>query len=119
MYAMVIGAVLALVGLLGFVGNPIVYETGAIFSVNMAQNVLHLVGGAVGIWLGMQGMGAAKNYNMVLGIIAAVLGVLWFIPGIGGGAGIFASTLNISQNISLLHVAIGAVSLGVAFGVKQ
>ena len=39
-YAMVIGAVLVLLGLVGFVNAPIL----GIFGVNIAQDVLHLVG---------------------------------------------------------------------------
>ncbi len=105
-YAMVIGAVLVLLGLVGFFNAPIL----GIFGVNTAQNVLHLVGGAVIIWL------AGKNTNMWTGIIALVVGVLWFIPGVGG---LLASIFAINAAISYLHIAVGIVSLGVAYGVKE
>ena len=72
-YAMVIGAVLLLVGLLGFFPNPLVSSTG-LFGVNTYQNILHLVGGGLGLWLGSKG--SSKAYNMWLGIIAAVVAVL-------------------------------------------
>ena len=50
-YAMVIGAVLVLVGILGFVPNPLVGSPdSALFGVNTAQNILHLVGGAAIVW---------------------------------------------------------------------
>lgn len=113
-YAMVLGAVLVLVGILGFVpgiGAPLLL---GIFGVNMAQNILHLVGGALGLWLGNKGSG--KAYNMWTGIIAAVVAVLGFIP---GTSTLLANIFNINAAISVLHAAIAVVSLGVAYGVKE
>ena len=105
-YAMVVGAVLVLLGLVGFVNAPIL----GIFGVNMAQNLLHLAGGAAIIWL------AGKTTNMWTGIIALVVGVLWFVP---GGSGLLAGIFGINAAISYLHVAVGVVGLGVAYGVKK
>ncbi len=113
-YAMVIGAVLALVGILGFVpgiGQPLLL---GIFGVNIAQNLLHLVGGALMIWFGYSGSG--KSANMVLGIVLAVVAVLGFVPGANS---LLATIFNINMAITYLHVAIAVVSLGVAYGVKE
>jgi len=112
-YAMVIGAVLALLGLVGFVNNPIL----GIFGVNVAQDVLHLVGGALILWLASKG--SAKPTNMWTGVIALAAGVLWFVPGTGGNAGLLAGIFGINAAISYLHVAVGVVSLGVSYGVKE
>ena len=109
-YAMVIGVVLVLLGLVGFVNNPIL----GIFGVNIAQDLLHLVGGALILWLAMQG--SAKATNMWTGIIALVVGILWFIP---GADSLLVSIFGINAAISYLHVAVGVVSLGVAYGVKE
>ena len=105
-YAMVVGAVLVLLGLVGFVNAPIL----GIFGVNLAQNLLHLVVGGVIIWQ------AGKKTNMWTGIIALVVGVLWFVPGISG---LLTSIFAINAAISYLHIAVGVVSLGVAYGVKE
>ena len=109
-YAMVIGVVLVLLGLIGFVSAQIL----VVFGVNAAQNVLHLVGGALGIWLATKGSG--KAFNMWTGIIALVVGILWFIPGVGG---LLTTIFQINAAISYLHIAVGVVSLGVAYGVKE
>jgi len=109
-YAIVIGAVLVLVGIIGFVNAPIF----GIFGVNTPQNILHLVGGAVVLWFGYKGSG--KPTNMWLGIVSAVVGVLGFIP---GASTLLADIFGINTAISVLHVAIGVVSLGVAYGVKE
>ena len=113
-YAMVIGAVLVLVGILGFVpgvGQPLLL---GIFGVNMAQNLLHLVGGALMLWFGSKGSG--KTANMYLGIISVVVAVLGFVP---VAKGLLASIFNINMNITYLHLAIAVVTLGVAYLVKE
>ena len=109
-YAMVIGAVLVLLGLVGFVNNPIL----GIFGVNVAQDLLHLVGGALILWLASKG--TTKSTNMWLGIIALVVGVLGLVPGANT---LLASVFNINMAITYLHLAVGVVSLGVAYGVKE
>ena len=110
-YAMVIGAVLVLLGLVGFVYNPIL----GLFRVNLAQDLLHLVGGALILWLAMKG--SAKPTNMWVGIIALVVGLLWFAEGLDGG--LLNLIFAINAAISYLHIAVGVVSLGVAYGVKE
>ena len=111
-YAMVIGAVLVLLGLLGFVMQPLIL---GIFGVNIYQNILHLVGGALILWLAMKG--SAKATNMWVGIIALVIGILWFAEGLDGS--LLNLIFGINAAISYLHIAVGIVSLGVAYGVKE
>ncbi len=112
-YAMVIGAVLVLLGLVGFVNHPVL----GIFGVNMAQDVLHLVAGALILWLASKG--SAQPTNMWTGIVALVVGILWFLPFAGGAGGLLDQIFSINAAISYLHVAVGVVSLGVAYGVKE
>ena len=113
-YAMVIGSVLVLVGILGFVptiGKPLLL---GIFGVNVAQNLLHLVGGGLMIWFAYSGSG--KTANMVLGIVSAVVAVLGFVP---VAKDLLAAIFNINMSITYLHAAIAVVSLGLAYGVKE
>ena len=109
--AMVIGAVLALVGIIGFFNAPLLL---GVFGINLAQNLLHIVGGALGIWLASKGSG--MSYNKWLGIVAVVVAVLGFIPGANT---LLANIFNINMAITYLHAAIGIVSLGVTFGIKE
>ena len=109
-YAMVLGVVLVLLGLVGFVQAPVL----GLFGVNTAQNLLHLVGGAVVLWFGYKGAGKATN--MWLGIVALVVGVLGLIP---GASGLLETWFGINMAITYLHLAVGVVSLGVSYGVKE
>lgn len=109
-YAMVLGVVLVLLGLVGFVNNPVL----GLFGVNLYQNLLHLVGGAVVLWFGYKGAGKATN--MWLGVVALVVGVLGLVP---GAKDLLASLFSINTAITYLHLAVGVVSLGVSYGVKE
>lgn len=109
-YAMVIGAVLVLLGLIGFVNAPIL----DIFGVNAAQNVLHLVGGALMLWFGYKG--SSKTANMVLGVVAAVVGVLGLVP---GAKDLLTNIFAINPAITYLHLAVAVVSLAVVYMVKE
>ncbi len=112
-YALILGIVLALVGIIGFFDNPLVGANG-FFMVNAAQSVLHLIAAAFGIYVGTKGEG--PGYNMSLGWIGIVLGVLGFIPTVDQ---LLADWLAINMNITILHLVIGIVSLGVYYGVKD
>src|SRR3989338_10454783 len=109
-YALVLGLVLAVVGVWGLFTTSIL----GLFGVNMFQSVLHLIAAAFGIYAGTKGDGT--TYNQVLGWIAVVLAVLGFIPGVND---LLLQLLNINTAITVLHLAIGVVSLGVYYGVKE
>ncbi len=100
-YSRIIGAVVALVGVLGFFQNPVL----GILGVNLYSNIIHLVGGAVVAWK------PGKMTNKILGIVALVVGAIGFIPGIS-----FIATdwLGFNTAFHILHLIIGVVSLGIA-----
>lgn len=106
-FAMVLGAVLLIVGLLGLFTNSIL----GIFNVNTLQSVLHIIAGSA-IYFGYKGMG--KNANTVIGVIALVVGIL----GVAMPA-LMTHLLNININITYLHFVIAVVSLGIAYGLKE
>ena len=106
MYAMVVGAVLLLVGLLGFFMGSSVLG----FGVNTLHNVIHLVSGALALWLASKGM--AKMFNKWFGVVYLLVAVLGFF-------GLLATLLNVNAADNYLHLALGVISLGVAFGVKD
>ena len=112
-FALILGIVLLLVGILGFFNNPLVGKDG-FFGTNVWQDVLHLIAGAIGIYAGTKGKG--QGYNMVVGWIGIALGVLGFIPGVST---LFADLLNINTNITILHLVIGVVCLLVYYTGKK
>ncbi|MBI2449174.1 DUF4383 domain-containing protein [Candidatus Pacearchaeota archaeon] len=107
---MVVGIVLVILGLWGFFQNPILNW----FGVNTAQNIVHIIAGALGIWLGTKDAG--KSFNLWLGWVALVVGVLGLIPGVRD---LLAQLLGINAGISWLHIILGIVALIVAYAVKE
>ena len=71
-------------------------------------------GESFGIYAGTKGDG--HQFTMIIGWIALVLGILGFIPGVND---VLLSLLNINTGISVLHLVIGIVSLGLYYGVKK
>ena len=108
-YAIILGVVLLVLGIWGFIQAPVL----TIFGVNTTQNILHLIGGVLGIWLGTKG---GKGFNLGLGWIALVIGILSLIPGVSNAIN---QVLAINTSTSILYIVIGVVSLLVTYAVKE
>jgi len=109
-FALILGMVLLLVGLLGFISDNGIVGEDAFFGSNATQNILHLIAGAFGVYAGTKGRG--QGYNSIIGWIGVILGVLGFIPGI---TEFLAKLLMINTEITILHLVIGVISLLVYF----
>ena len=109
-FALILGIVLLIVGVWGFF---LPTEGGMIlnyFGVNMFQSILHVVAGIFGIYVGTKGHGS--GYNMSIGWIGILLGVLGFIPVIDK---LLMDLLYINTGITVLHLVIGIVSIYVGY----
>lgn len=113
--ATLIGVIFLLVGLLGF-GMP--QLLGAHLS--PAHNVIHLVSGAVSLYLGLKGtLSAAKTFSLVFGAVYLLLGVAGFALGAPHTAGghtetllrVIPGTLEFGQMDHIIHVIIGGLYL--------
>ena len=113
-FALILGIVLLLVGILGFIGGGLGIVRDGYFGTNAVQDVLHIIAGLIGIWIGTKGEG--PGYNMSIGWIGIVLGIIFFIPGLDS---LLTNYLNINRNISILHIVIGIAALGVYYGTHK
>jgi hypothetical protein len=71
----VLGVVFILVGILGFVNNPVL----GIFSVNALHNVIHLVSGILALVFAFKSAEAARKFALVFGLVYALVAVLGFV----------------------------------------
>jgi hypothetical protein len=108
----VLGAVLALVGVLGFIlplapdGNLL-----GIFAIDPLHNVVHLLSGIVGLAAGFAaGSRYARMYALVFGLVYALVTVVGFIM---GTSVLGLITVNVADNF--LHLLIAISALGVYF----
>lgn len=107
--ATILGVVFLLVGVLGFLLPTLL---GAHLS--PAHNIVHLVSGAISLWLGLKGTpSGAKTFCIVFGLVYLLLGVCGFL--LGGGAErmltILPGQLMFGTMDHLIHVALGAIFL--------
>ncbi len=111
-FALVFGAVYLLVGLLGFVNDPIL----GIFDVNVLHNIVHLGVGAAWV-VSSRDHATAKAVSLAIGVVYLLVAVLGFVA-----TDLTESLLDIGNNAqgtadNILHLASGA--LGVFFGTRD
>jgi hypothetical protein len=115
-YALALGAVLVLVGIIGFlaepsfaVGDSAQRGTLILFDVNGWHNVVHLLSGVVG--LALAGTAAkARLFCIGYGAVYIVVTILGFVVGDGG---LLLSLIPINTADNLLHLAIAVTALAI------
>lgn len=111
MILMVLGVVFVVVGLLGFMNDPVL----GIFEVDTLHNVIHLAGGLLALAAVGMGENMMRLYARVFGLVYGLVGVLGIlIPG-DMVLGLFEA--NMADHV--LHLALAAVLLYVGFGMKN
>lgn len=119
-YAMTLGGVLVLVGIVGFlvepsfgVGDSAQRGTLILFDINGWHNVVHLLSGIVG--LAMAGTAAkARLFSIGYGVVYVLVTILGFVVGDGG---LLLSIIPINTADNLLHLVIAAT--GIAIGLSS
>jgi hypothetical protein len=107
--ATILGMLFLLVGLVGFV-MPAPF--GAHFT--PAHNIVHLVTGAISLWLGLKGTpSAAKTFCIVFGLVYLLLGVCGFLAGSGADKmlTLLPDQLMFGTTDHIIHVVLGAIYL--------
>jgi hypothetical protein len=101
------GIVLILVGLLGFIDNPVF----GIFAVDSLHNFLHLISGILALIFAGQGRDSAAVYGKIFGVVYGALAVAGFLTPGDSLLGIMAS--NTADDI--LHAVLAVFFLIVGF----
>lgn len=116
MVAMIAGAVLLLVGILGFVMNPIL----GIFHVNLLHNLVHLLSGAVLLAVAFMNNGAnARMTLLVLGVVYAIVAILGFVAvDVTEGLLTEGGSANLMPD-NILHLLLAVVFIAVPLLVKE
>ena len=107
--ATILGIGFLLVGVLGFVMPDVLG-----MHLSLAHNVVHLVTGAVSLWLGLKGApSAAKTFCIVFGAVYVLLGVAGFVAGDGADKmlTLLPGQLMFGKMDHIVHVLLGAIYL--------
>ena len=106
-YALVVGMVLIVVGVIGFLKSQLF-----MLHFNTPHNSIHLVSGIIGLWAGMsKSANAARIYAQVFGVIYTVVALagLAHVP-----AGLSAM-LDLNLGYNVIHLVIGVLGLLAGF----
>jgi hypothetical protein len=104
-----LGVVFLLVGLLGFVA-PGAVSNLTFTHLTPAHNIVHLLSGAVALYLGLKGtLAAAKLFCLVFGAVYLLLGVVGYL---GGGSHTPSAGVPGPASDNMLRVLPGSLELG-------
>lgn len=113
----ILGLVFILLGVAGFFA-PNLLGT----HLGMAHNVIHLVTGAIALYLGMKGSeDAARTFCWVFGVVYLALGVLGFVLGAGDDKmwTVLPDQLMLGTMDHAVHAVLGVVFLIGGFASKK
>ena len=118
LYALLVGSVLTIAGVIGFFYDSS-FDTGSsltseavfgVLDVNGWHNVVHIVTGL----LGLAAVGyAARAYALVLGIVYVVVAI-WGFAETTNGVGVILDFLPLNTEDNILHLALGLTGLAAA-----
>ena len=120
--ATILGAGFLLVGILGFVAPSLLG-----MHLSVTHSVIHLLTGAVSLWLGLKGSpSAARTFCIVFGAVYVLLGVAGFLFGGAGEPGVpgphdarllkvIPGVFEVGTSDHIVHILLGAIYLIGAF----
>jgi uncharacterized membrane protein len=111
--AIVLGIVLIIAGIIGFIPNPIAYSQNAIFTVNAAHNVVHIVSGLFLLAGAYTTLGSAMALR-ILGIVYVIVAVLGFVSG-----DMILGFISNNAGDNWLHVVLALVLLAAGFAMSD
>lgn len=114
-WALVLGIILVLVGLLGFVSNPLVGMAG-LFMTNAALDIVYIILGAILVVVSQWSSENSALWLKIVGVIYLILAILGFVM-IPGGGTMFGLMADMATH--WLHVVVGVVLLAAGFWAKE
>ncbi len=110
--ALILGIILVLVGLMGFVPNSIV-GMGAMFDTNAALDILYIIFGVVLVGAGLRMPAQSGLWLKIIGVLYLVLAVLGFMM-----SSPLLGLFEVNMATTWLHVVLGIVLVACGFSGK-
>ncbi len=106
--ALAIGLVFILVGLLGFVENPIIgLAPGALFHADTVHNMVHIISGILFLLVALAAPALARTLLIVFGLVYLLIGILGIMNTGADGMGSVLGFLHVNENDNYLHIGLG------------
>lgn len=120
--AIIFGIVFLLVGVLGFVPNPVIYDShDALFHADAVHSGVHLLSGALFLIIAFAAPAYASLFCKIFGAVYFLLGLLGMIAIGAGKEGMtqLLGFLHVNGPDNILHIVLGIVIfLGGSIGPK-
>jgi hypothetical protein len=110
MFARILGIFLLIEGIWGLF-SPVVF---GVLSTNRFHAVIHIILGILGIMLARRP--GARTYLLTVGGLLAVVGILFFLPGISG---VVVSLLNVNFAVACFNLVVGLLCIAVALSGRR
>lgn len=113
--ATLVGVVFIAVGIVGF------FEPNLLGAhLGTAHNVVHLVSGAISLYMGISGsLASARKFCIIFGLVYGLLGVVGYFVGTGPDHMLELPELMLGTRDHIIHIAIGALYLIGGFTTKS
>lgn len=105
------GAVFLVVGVLGFIANPIVGDMG-FFHADTMHNLVHLVSGLLFLIVGFSAPAKAGLTMKIFGAVYLLVAILGFLMVDASGTGSVLGLIEVNSADNWLHVVLGLVIFG-------
>ncbi len=108
--ALAIGLIFIVVGLLGFIDNPIVGSSeSAIFHSDTVHNMVHIISGVLFVLVAMSAPASASTFMVIFGIVYLAIGILGITSVGEEGMAKVLGFLHVNAADNYLHIALGIV----------
>jgi hypothetical protein len=108
--AVLIGVIFIAVGLLGFVDNPIVGDSGnAFFHAGRSHNIVHIVSGALILLVAFAAPGSINGFLKIFGILYLAVGIYGMTQMGSDDMKSLFGFLMVNKMDNYLHVALGLI----------
>ena len=113
--ATLVGVVFIAVGIIGF------FEPNLLGAhLGKAHNAVHLVSGAVSLYMGTKGtLASARKFCIIFGLVYGLLGAVGYFVGTGPDHMLELPKLMLGTKDHIIHIAIGALYLIGGFTTKS
>ncbi|KND48497.1 MAG: hypothetical protein AB200_02085 [Parcubacteria bacterium C7867-005] len=105
--AKLFGWVFLVVGILGFIPNPIIGGTESLFQTDLNHNIVHLLSGVVLLWVAYKSQAKAGTALVVFGVIYLLVALLGFMSSSESVLGL----IHVNGADNWLHLVLGLVIL--------
>jgi hypothetical protein len=106
---LVLGIVFLLVGILGFVNNPLVGSVDSLFATNTVHDLVHVITGLLFIFVALKNTSKVGITLKVFGVVYLLVAILGFLAVDATGQGEVLGFLTVNSADNWLHVVLAIV----------